>query len=261
MAITWGAKKPRSVRKPRKAMPSWGAKKPRSVVKKVASLAKQVNKLTKISYDKVDLRMGTITSAAVDAPVYQYAICNGMYSWAPTFNENTSDIFNVSKIYVNSYNLDVRIDQASEASTITYTTFIVSLKDQGADVATLDPATGKLVLVEGTHYVQLPTAGRVLLNKDFFTVHQMKRFFMGGQTSTSQGSISTKNLSFKIVPKQRLIENPRGNIFATSAANGLTYPRDPSQNYFFLAFNDNSAVDLEANAIHIGGLASVAIPS
>ena len=55
---------------------------------------------------------------------------------------------------------------------------------------------------------------------------------MGGRVG-DQSAPALKDLSFTIVPKQRLVENPGGNIFGTiSGRNGLPFPRDPSQNYF-----------------------------
>jgi len=234
----------------------------KTVAAKVATLAKAVKKLNKISYDKHMLIMGQVTGGNVLQPYFQYALCNGMNTWGPTFGSNTADFADVQKMYVNSYNLDIRLHQAGESDRIAYTAFIVSLKDEAADASTLDPLDGKLVLADDVHYRTLGGNGRVLMNPKMFNIHSMKRFTMGGRAG-DQSTPETRNLSFKIVPKEKLIINTRGNIFGSAASpnNGLTYPKNPSQNYYFLLFNDDSLGDLAANQIFVGGLASVAIPS
>lgn len=256
--VTWGAKKPRSVR-PRptpKAMPKWGAKKPRSVAAKVKTLTKQVKKLNKVSYTKVMTTMNATSTAAVTLPYFGYHINGSMNNWQPVFGHSASDINTVNKAYINSYKLDVRLYQDSEADRIQYTAFVVSLKDNANDATTFDPATGFLTLLDGTHYQTLGTNGRVLVNTEFFNIHSYKRFMMGGRPG-DQSTPETRDLSFTIVPKQKMLVNPRGNLFLNSAFN---FPKDPSQNYYLLLFNDDSAIDLVFNRINIGGLASFAIP-
>lgn len=234
----------------------------KTVKAQVAKLTKQVKKLNTISYDKAHLVMGVNNGPNVLQPYYQYALCNGMNTWPTAFGLNAADLADVQKMYVNSYTMDVRLVQAGESDRIFYTAFVVSLKDEAADASTLDPLDGKLVLQDGLHFQNMGTNGRVLVNPKMFNIHYMKRFSMGGRVG-DQSTPETKNLHFKIVPKEKLIVNTRGNIFGSAASpnNGLTYPKNPSQNYFFLLFNDDSLADLAANQIYIGGLASVAIPS
>jgi len=236
-------------------------KQPRTTAE-VAKLKAAVAKLNKISYDKVSLIMTAVNAVNVVLPCYQYPICNQMNTWPPTFGDNSADLANCNKMYVNSYNLDVRLTQAGESDRIFYTAFIVSLKDEAADASTFDPLDGKLILQDGNHFQTLGTQGRVLLNPRMFNIHNMKRFTMGGRAG-DQSNPETRELSFKVVPKQKLVINTRGNIFGSAASpnNGLTYPKDPSQNYYFLLFNDDSIGDFAANQITIGGIASVAIPS
>lgn len=232
-------------------------RKKKSVTAKVAALSRSVNKLNKISYDKVSLIMGQKTNDSVTLPFYQYSLTNGMNTWGAVFGDNSTDIANTSKMMVNSYSLDVRLNQDNEADRITYTAYIVSLRDQGADASTFDPLNGNLVMTDNIHYVSMNQNGRVFVNRKFFNIHHMKRFTMGGRPG-DQSSPETRDLSFRVYPKNKLIENPRGNIFGSG---GLTYPRDPSQNYFFLLFNDDSGADLQTNKIQIGGLANVSIAS
>lgn len=229
-----------------------------AVLKKVQA---QVKKLNAVSYDKVTLAMGTAI-ASVSSPYYVYNITNGLNTWGPIFGSDSADLSNVQRMYVNSYKFDARLVQGSEADRTLYTGFIVSLKDQANDNQTwLNSSTGALVLTPGIHYQELASSGKVLMNQKYFNIHSYKRFTMGGRPG-DQSTPDTKDLSFTIVPKQRLIENPGGNIFGSiSGRNGLPFPRDPSQNYFFILFNDNSAVDFQDNVMSMGGLCQVAIPS
>jgi len=236
-------------------------KKP-TVAAKVATLVKQVKKLNTISYDKVSMTMdGMATNgASVIAPFYQNHLNASTRLWTPIFGSSAADVANTDKMYVNSYKFDVRLTQENEPDRIFYSAFIVSLKDQGADVNTFDPASGLLVMSDGIHFQTLSTAGRVLLNQKFFNIHSYKRFTMGGR-SGDQSTPETRDLSFTIVPKQKLVVNPRGNIFGSSGVSNLSFPKDPSQNYWFLLFNDDSFADGQVNRITMGGIASIAIPS
>jgi len=231
----------------------------KTVAAKVATLTKQVKKLNAISYDKVVMTMdGMATNgASVAAPFFQNHLNALTRNWTPIFGSNAADVANTDKCYINSYKFDCRLTQENEPDRIFYSAFIVSLKDQGADVNTFDPASGLLVMSDGIHYQTLSTGGRVLMNQKFFNIHSYKRFTMGGRPG-DQSTPETRDLSFTIVPKQKLLVNPRGNVFGAS---GLTFPKDPSQNYWFLLFNDDSFADGAVNRITMGGLASIAIPS
>lgn len=228
----------------------------------VAKLSAQVRKLNTVAYDKVSLKMGFVNNVNVTQPYYVYNITNGMNTWAPTWGTDAADLSNVQKMYVNSYKLDVRLSQANEPDLTYYTAFVVSLKDQANDVQTwLNGSTGSLVLTPDVHYTPIATDGRVLMNPKYFNIHSYKRFYMGGRAGDQSAPV-LKDMSFTIVPKQKKIENPGGNIFGSiSGRNGLAFPRDPSQNYFLILFNDNNAIDFQDNTICIGGIASVAIPS
>jgi len=231
-------------------------RKPRTTAE-VAKLKAAVAKLNKVSYDKVNMRTIEAGSASVTQPFYQYHINNLMNAWTPIFGYDANDFSNVNKVYVNSYKVDARLIQATEADLIWYSSFVVSLKDDGADSTTFDPATGILTLTPGVHYTTLAGNGKVLVNPRFFNIHSYKRFYMGGRPG-DQSAPANKDLSFTIVPKQKLITNPKGNIFGTG---GLSFPKDPSKNYYMLLFNDDNGGDFQVNTINIAGMASLAIPN
>lgn len=231
-------------------------RKPRTITE-VAKLKAAVAKLNKISYDKVTCTLTAQAAGSVTQPYYQYHVNGAMNNWSAIFGSNSADISNLDRIYVNSYTVDMRLVQDNEADRIFYTVFLVSLKDQAADATTFDPATGSLQLSDNIHYQTLSTNGRVLLNTKFFNIHNMKRFTMGGRVN-DQSTPETKDLSFKILPKQKLIVNPRGNVLQNSA---FAFPKDPSQNYYMLVFNDDLGTDLQTNKMYVGGLANIAVPS
>jgi len=230
---------------------------PASVAKKVATLTKQVKKLNAISYNKVTMYMTGMENnqASVISPYFIQPLMFDMRNWTPIFGANASDINTADKVWINSYKIDARLSQASESDRITYSAFIVSLKDQANDSSTFDPATGSLALTNSLHYQVLPTNGSVLLSTKFFNIHSYKRFMMGGRPG-DQSTPETRDLSFTIRPKQKVIENPRGNVFGST---GLTFPKDPSQNYYFILFNDDSFGDAQVNRISLGGLCQLAV--
>jgi len=229
----------------------------KSVSKKVTDLVRTVKKLTSISYDKIQMQLLPSSYASVTQPYYQYHVNNLTSNWTPIFGYDTADISAANKMYVNSYKVDARLTQDSEADLIWYTMFVVSLKDDGADSTTFDPATGQLTLTDNIHYNRAPTNGKVIVNPRFFNIHKYKRFYMGGR-SGDQSAPVTRDLSFTIVPKQKLVTNPKGNIF--NATSGLAFPKDPSKNYYFLLFNDDLGTDLQVNKIVLGGIANIAVP-
>ena len=243
---------------PRRKAPTRRAapKKTASVAKKVTTLARTVKKLTKISYDKISMHGVPSLNTNVTLPYFQYHIEDIMNSWTPIFGYDSADLQNVNKVYINSYNVDMRLRQDNEADLIYYSMFVVSLKDQAADSTTFDPATGQLTLAPNIHYYAGDN-GRVLINTRFFNIHKYKRFYMGGRTG-DQSAPCLRDLSFKLTPKKKLIENPRGNVFGVS---GLTFPKDPSQNHFILLFNDDAGADLQTNKVNISNLISAAIPN
>lgn len=232
-------------------------KKTPTISRKVATLSKQVAKLNKISYEKHALVINGDTATSVTAPFYSFHINRRMDLWNPVFGSAIDEVSITNKMYLNSIKIDCRLSQETEADRIFYSMFIVSLKDQGADSSTFDPATGALFMTDGVQYVSLGQNGRVLVNPNFFNIHSYKRFTMGGRPG-DQSTPETRDLSFTIVPKQKLIENPRGNVLRNAL---FTHPKDPSQNYYFLLFNDDSGLDLQVNRVNINGIASIAVAS
>lgn len=224
---------------------------------KLKALQASVKKLTAVSYDKVSMRLNESISSGTFLPYYQYHLNNIMNTWTPVFGYDSNDFSNVNKIYVNSYKIDARLSQDNEADLIWYTAFVVSLKDDAADSSLFDPATGLLTLSSGIHYTTLGANGKAMISPRAFNIHGYKRFSMGGRPNDQSNPV-VKDLSFTIKPKQKMITNPRGNVFGVG---GLSFPKDPSKNYYMLLFNDDSGADLQSNKITVSGVCSAAIPN
>lgn len=136
--------------------------------------------------------------------------------------------------------VDCILDSNTEVDTINYTVYVVSLKDDAAGI--LDYSGGTLSLSQDVHYTF--NAGMALLNRKFFKVHKTWRWTSGNlgapktQSSANGAQVWYRRKFFRLKIGTQ-VRNPAGNW------NALACPRDPSQNYFLLMFNDNSALDLE----------------
>lgn len=248
----------------RKVMkPKTSAKK--SVAKKVNTLVKTVKKLTKISYDKVPMTRGftgqSLGSLVASGSPFVFSLVAGFdASMAPIWGYDAADLANPTKAYLNKVNVDVVIRQDNEPDLITHSVFLVSLKDQGADSTTFDPATGTLTLTDGVHYSQwnASDARQVVMSPRFFNIHKVWRTFTGGQIGgqTVQPALRSRNMTF--VPRQKLYQNPRGNLFGNLS---FSFSKDPSQNYYLVCFNNNATGDAEAPKLDLRILYNWAIPS
>lgn len=218
-----------------------------TVAKKVATLARQVKKLNKVSYEKLTT-VSSVASGENLTASYNVWNCsrlspNSSGYAIPIFGKNATEISEVNKAYLNSKDIYVSIRQASEPNLVRMTMFLVSLKDQGATTTVFDPASRQLVLT-GTSDWTAYQAEHALLNPDIFTVHATRRFTMGyeGSAGPMADTYAQRRFKFTIKPRQKLIQNPVGNVFNTST---FASPTDPSQNYFVIIFNDNASLDLE----------------
>lgn len=243
MRITKGAKS--YVKKVAKAL---GVKPKPTVAKKVATLARQVKKLNKVSYEQVTTVSSVANSQNLTADYNAYNLSrlypNSTYT-IPIFGTSTTEISEVNKAYLNSKDVYVSIRQASEPNFVRMAMFLVSLKDQGATTTLFDPASRQLVLTGANDYIGVGNAWETsALNPKQFNIHAVRRFTMGteGTAGPMADTYSQRRFKFTIKPKQKLIENPVGNVFNNSS---FSSPVDPSQNYFIIIFNDNASLDLE----------------
>ena len=220
----------------------------------VKALKKKVDKMAKVSTERVDTYQ-SLAGGNLNANFNQfnvsrlYTVSGVSQTTVPIFGANQADLADVGKAYLNSKDIYVSIRQNNEPNLIRYSMFIVSLKDQGATTTVFDPLTRSLVGISagGVHYVY-NAADQVVLNPKVFTTHATRRFTMGyeGSAGPSADTYSERRFKFTLKPRQKLITNSTGNLFADAAQ---TSPIDPSQNYFVIIFNDNSGGDLENNKV------------
>lgn len=155
-----------------------------------------------------------------------------------------------------------------------YSIWVVSLKDQASELLQAPTATpgsgGELgPLIQNTHYIG--DADRVLLNLKYFNVHYHKVRHSGiypeSKAAGPSGAGAVQNIpmvgsdtiqmgkfSIKCGKSGMKVLNPKGDWKA-----GI-YPKDPSQNYYFLAFySADSTLDLEYGQIQLNTLVQVEV--
>lgn len=241
----------------RKAMYS---KKP-AVSRTVAKLSKQVAKLTKVSYDNVPIVMpsyNNVNLGGLGTTPNVFPLTNFLASAVPLWGYDNIDIQECTKGYLNSMRIQLDVTQHNEPDLIRMSFFLVSLKDQGADSTTFDPATGGLMLASGVHYMATSISqDSVVLNPRFFNVHGTWRTHTGGVVGGQTVQPALRRKIWTLRPK-RLIQNPKGNMFRNASH---SFPKDPSNNYFVLAFTDNLTGEGESPQLSLANLTNWAIPS
>jgi len=160
----------------------------------------------------------------------------------PIFGADADDDNNY-KIVHHDFKMDCFLtleNTINEPDTTTFTMFLVSLKD---DIGTaFNVSTGALTLVDTIHYYN--QSGQVLLNKKCFKIHKTIRKTMTNYgTALSAPAAQTQSgtnarFMIKATPKQT-ITNVRGDWKVLPSA------IDPSKQYYFIIFSDNSALDLQ----------------
>lgn len=214
----------------------------------IATLAKSVKSIQRrMKKDHIYLNYGVTYNQSVsgDVTVFPLSLVNG---WNQIFGTTANDgTFN--KIQHTSFGMDMYLsleNTINEPDTIGFTLFLVSLKDDIGQ--NFNPATGVLGLAPNFHYTTV--GGMVLLNKKVFNIHKVKRCTLtnhgtalSAPSAQSQGGTDWRGYWKCSVRKS--IVNPYGDWRA------LPCPPDPSTNYYLLAFNDDSSLDLQSPNIKI----------
>lgn len=212
----------------------------RGRVGKITKLARTVRRLQRrVNTGGEIVNLGQVIDNVVTADYAEFNI-TGYSAQNLIFGSGADDVEQNSVRHI-STGLDILVDANTEDDNIVYTAFLVSLKDEAAPA--MNFSTGFLTLTSGVHYQFLD--GQVLLNKKYFKIHKYKRLITGnygtafGTASAATGP--TRN-QHRFYWKQIIGTRPRNPV---GNWNTLACPRDPSQNYFFLLFNNNSGLDLE----------------
>jgi len=161
---------------------------------------------------------------------------------APIFGADADDDNNY-KIVHHSFLMDCYLsleNTVNEPDTTTFTMFLVSLPD---DIGTaFNSATGALTLVDTVHYYN--QNGQVLLNKKCFKTHKTIRRVLTnfGTALSAPAAQSQQGVDSRFIVRanpRHVITNVRGDWKV------LPCSQDPSKQYYFLIFSDNSAIDLQ----------------
>jgi len=188
----------------------------------------------------------TASQTNIVQPYFQLNLCD-YANFFPIFGADADDDNN-QKVVHQSFGLDMYISLENlinnEESTITFTMFLVSLKDNIGSA--FNSSTGALSLTSGQHYYQ--QNGLCMLNKKSFNIHKVvRRVLTNHDTTLAQPSAQTQygtdcRLYVKHSPRS-MITNATGDWKVLNSA------LDPSKQYYWLIFNDNSSLDLESPCI------------
>lgn len=209
---------------------------------KLASAVKSLQRRNRRDDEYIQLGQFNSNDSMTGSPVV-VNLCNytGM---AGIFGTSSGDRFD-NKIIHQSFGMDLRVSLENtinnEESTINFTAFLVSLRDDCGGV--FSPSTGTLTFTANqTHYV---TNGLALLNKKIFKIHKQKRFTLTNydtalSTSAAQSQYGTDCRWYWKWSPRAVIQA------ATQSWTDLASAQDPSKQYYLLIFNDNSTVDGES---------------
>jgi hypothetical protein len=233
----------------------------------LAKLKRQVSRLTRVAINKIQYQYEFSQNMTNVAGTAAYDARNlvKFSNWTRIFGTDADDEVNKQAVIKS---ITGRWQMATnEPDNRTYSIWIVSLKDNASELLTA--GTGELgALVQGTHYIG--DSDRVLLNLKFFNVHY-HRVRHAGILPANKAAVGTagaiQNISTVGEDMQQLgrfsircgksgmrVLNPKGDWKA-----GI-YPRDPSQNYYFINFwSGDSSTDLEYPGMYVNTLAQVEV--
>lgn len=220
------------------------------------AIVKRINKLERDTKRKI-VTMYTMNNAQsltsnITSPLTIQKLCKFSDDSA-IFGTDPNDLLG-SKVLLKSMTLkiDVQMENLSETEEETQhiEMFIVQLRDEANDI--FSPTNGDITLVPNIHYWQLGgiNGGYAYLNKKYFKILHQKRFMLTNYGS-SLGSSGAQNLdgtNFRYdckIPVDRVIMAPMSNVEPQNWKS-LVCPRDPSNNYYIIWFNDNSTLDGES---------------
>lgn len=173
-------------------------------------------------------------------------------SQAELFGTAADDVVG-NKIYWEKTQIDMRLSlenpdvtTPNELSTVTYTCFLVQLRDECNDGVTFNPGLGTLAMVNSIDYYQ--NQGYYFINPSKFKILRRKQFTLtnnGASLSVSSGQsqYGTDHAWSWVVPVRQTIQNPNGSWKAMKSG------FDPSKTYYTLIFNNDGAADLQAGGL------------
>lgn len=228
--------------------------------KSISRLSRQVARVSKeLKRKRVNIWLrndGANSTVELAQPYNSMHLCRFSQD-VPIFGTDPNDLLG-SKVLFKSITVkcDVLLQGANdEEETQAIEMFVVSLRDVANDI--FDEAAGTLALTADVHYYRYGNANSMItyLNKKYFKIHKHDRFMLTNYgaslaTSAAQNLDGTnRRIDFKL-PINQVIQAPLSNV-ADQSWKTLNAPRDPSQNYFVLWFNDNLTTDLESPRVNL----------
>jgi len=205
----------------------------------VTTLAKAVKSIQrKMKQKTIMLNYGqTFDNQFLSSAVDVFKLSN-YTNWTRIFGAAADDEAGNKAIH-KGFGCDLYFDANSETDATHMTVFLVSLKDNIRGAA-FSNTTGALSLSGGVDFYN--NGGFVLLNKNVFNIHSVKRFTLGNNgvglgSSTAQTQFGSDRRIYMKVKCNKTIYNPAGNW------KDLQCSQDASDNYYILVFNDNGILD------------------
>lgn len=234
----------------------------KTAIQKLATAVKTIQRKIRKQTDVINFQQVTNASTISAGSPIQLALSN-YQSYNPIFGAGPDD-YTGNKMIHKAFGMSCRVSlesEVDETSTIAFTAFLVRLKDSMAPFVNFNDST--LSLTDGEHYVTLsgslapnasPSIGDVMLNKKYFQIIKYKRFTLSNYgkalgESAAQTQYGTDMEWYWKVKPNLAIQNPNGD-WAKMAC-----PKDCGNAYYYLLFNNNSSLDLEApfmatNVVH-----------
>lgn len=220
----------------------------KTLAKKVKSIQKEVGRKRVPLY--LTNSSASITSN-IQSPLTVQKLCK-FSDDNPIFGTDANDLLG-SKVFLKSITLKMNVDlenvSETEEESQHIEMFIVQLKDVANDI--FSAVSGDITLTPNVHYWQFGgvNAGYTYLNTKYFRILKHKRFMLTNY-GAGLGSSAAQNLdgtNFRYDCKLNINQTIRAPMSNSTDQSwkSLVCPRDPSQNYYVLWFNDNSPLDGE----------------
>lgn len=228
-----------------------------ALARRVAALARQVRKIPQTYHLGYALQTQEMSADYVAVNLCNYTPTQTTLGGVngTTTNPGASLLFGTqaddlesNRIIDQSLSCQLKISANTETDNITYTCYLVSLKDAMNQRQVFNPDTGALDLVPNVHYwvssLAAGTLGMVQLNPKCFNIKRRWKFTIGnnGQALTiasAVGGIASQKTIYFNVPMRQTITNIAGDVYGNMAT-----ARDPSKQYYLLMFNDDRALDV-----------------
>jgi len=223
--------------------------------KATGSIKRRLRKVERAVRDTTqEIAMKQVYAATNISSYYSQFSLTDYTQMAPTFGISANDLQEKAKCFHRKTGIDIILSMANEKDTVTHTIFLVSPKAKM--FPHISQANGELTLVADLHFSYLD--GMVMLNKDYFNIHKIKRVGTGnhgyqiGALINNAGVYPTNSDDTRIRHRFYMKAVINANVYN---ANGdwQDLPCNPviSRNQYLLFFNDNSIGDFESPTVTI----------